>query len=290
MKDGDANTKFFHQSALDRKRVNTITGLFDEEGRWCQTDQLLERVVVQYFEGLFKSSKPRNFDQMMESIQCVISDEINASLTREIEGEEIYSALKQMQPSKSSGPDGFSLCFYQTFWGIVGADIIVAVKCFLASKDQMASIYRTYVTLIPKVPVPNYMSQLRPISLCNVLYKIGSKVLANRLKPIMDRIISPFQGAFVPGRLIFDNSILAFEIVHCMKRRRSGKKGFCALKLDMSKAYDRVEWLFLEKIMRRLGLCDVWVRQILRCVSTASYYFLLNGTPRGLLYSRRGLR
>lgn len=95
LKDGDANTNFFHQSASDRKRSNMISGLFDEERRWCQTDQDLERVVVQYFEGLFKSSEPRNFDPVMETIQCVISDEINAGLTREIEGEEISSALKQ---------------------------------------------------------------------------------------------------------------------------------------------------------------------------------------------------
>ncbi|KAL6126244.1 hypothetical protein ACLB2K_074295 [Fragaria x ananassa] len=133
------------------------------------------------------------------------------------------------------------------------------------------------------------MHQLRPISLCNVLYKIGSKVLANRLKPVMGKIISPFQGAFVPGRLISDISLLAFEIAHCMKRR-SGKKGVCALKLDMGKAYDRVEWFFLETIMRKLGFCDLWVRQILRCVTTVSYSFLLNGTPRGLLYPGRGLR
>ncbi|KAL6209280.1 hypothetical protein ACLB2K_020222 [Fragaria x ananassa] len=117
-------------------------------------------------------------------------------LIREVEKDEVFRALKQIHPSRSPGPDGFSPGFYQTFWGIVGDDVVEAVKCFLASADQMASINKSFVTLIPKVPVPKYMIQLRPISLCNVLYKIGSKVLANRLKPVMDSIISPFQGAF----------------------------------------------------------------------------------------------
>ncbi|KAL6204988.1 hypothetical protein ACLB2K_022254 [Fragaria x ananassa] len=228
--------------------------------------------------------------EMLEVIPRVISDEINSELTREVDREEVHRALRQMHPSKSPGPDVLSPCFYQKFWDIVGSDVVEAVRCFLVSDEQMASINKTFVTLIPKVPVPKHMSQLRPISLCNVLYKLSSKVLANRLKPIMDKIISPFQGAFVPGRLISDNSLLAFEIAHHMKNRRSGKKGYCALKLDMSKAYDRVEWLFLEVVMRRLGFCEIWVRQILRCVSTVSYSFLLNGSPRGLLHPGRGLR
>ncbi|KAL6219594.1 hypothetical protein ACLB2K_007353 [Fragaria x ananassa] len=221
---------------------------------------------------------------------CSWRDEINSELTREVDREEVHRALHQMHPSKSPGRDGLSPCFYQKFWDIVGSDVVEAVRCFLVSDEQMASINKTFVTLIPKVPVPKHMSQLRPISLCNVLYKLGSKVLANRLKPIIDKIISPFQGAFVPGRLISDNSLLAFEIAHHMKNRRSGKKGYCALKLDMSKAYDRVEWLFLEVVLRRLGFCEIWVRQILRCVSMVSYSFLLNGSPRGLLHPGRGLR
>lgn len=154
----------------------------------------------------------------------------------------------------------------------------------------MAAFNQTYVTLIPKVPVARYMNQLRPISLCNVLYKIGSEVLANRIKPILDAIISPFQCAFVLGQLISGNYLLAFEIAHFMKRRRSGKKGYCALKLDMSKAYDRVEWRFLEVVMRKLGICEVWVQQVIRCITMVSYSFLLNGSPRGSLRPRRGFR
>jgi hypothetical protein len=98
--------------------------------------------------------------------------------------------------------------------------------------------------LIPKVRRPEYVKELRPISLCNVVYKLVSKVLANRLKKILPEIISPSQSAFVPGRLTTDNILISYEITHFLQRRKKGKEGFAAIKLDMSKAYDRVEWRF----------------------------------------------
>ncbi|XP_024156084.1 uncharacterized protein LOC112164076 [Rosa chinensis] len=115
-------------------------------------------------------------------------------------------------------------------------------------------------------------------------------VLANRLKPLLDSFISPFQSAFVPGRLISDNSLVAFEVSHCLKRRRSGKKKYCSLKLDMSKAYDRVEWVFLEEVMRRMGFCEVWVSWVMDSVKTVSYSFIVNGEPRGRIIPSRRLR
>jgi hypothetical protein len=146
-----------------------------------------------------------------------------------------------MHPSKAPGPDGFSPGFYQKFWHIVGEDVVAAVLNFLESDSKIHQLNRTHVVLVPKVKNPQHLSQLRPISLCNVFYKIGSKALANRLKPMLHSLISPFQSAFVPGRLISDNSLVAFEIAHFLKRRNEGKVGYGALKLDMSKAYDRVE-------------------------------------------------
>jgi hypothetical protein len=117
-----------------------------------------------------------------------------------------------------------------------------------------------------------------------------SKVLANRLKCILDEIISPNQSAFVPGRLISDNTILAYEMSHFMKRRRSGKKCYMAVKLDMSKAYDRVEWSFLEGTMQRLGICNAFVENVMKCVKSVSYRFKVNGNITDTITPGRGLR
>lgn len=288
--DGDMNTKFFHQQACNRKRRNQIKGLNNDDGVWCTEDDDLERIILQYYENLFSSSQPTNIEETVNHLPRIITDEMNLELTKDISADEIFVALKYMHSSKSPGPDHFSPCFYQQFWPLVGNDVVDVVRSFLESGHKIQQLNCTNVALIPKVKSPVNMTQLRPISLCNVLYKIGSKVLANRLKSLLHQIISPFQSAFVPGRLISDNSMLAFEIAHFLKRRRDGKVGYGALKLDMSKAYDRVEWPFLEAAMIRFGFCSGWVTWIMRCVRTVSYSFIPNGESRGKVYPSRGLR
>ena len=115
------------------------------------------------------------------------------------------------------------------------------------------------------------MVDFKPISLCNLIYKIISKVLTNRLKLILPQLISPTQSAFVPGRLITDNVLVAYETLHAMHIRKKGKKGALALKLDVSKAYDRVEWSFLKGMMIKLRFPKVWVDKVMSYVSTPSF-------------------
>ena len=154
----------------------------------------------------------------------------------------------------------------------------------------MADLNKTNIALIPKIKDPTKMSDFQPISLCNVSYKIISKMLANRLKPILSTIISENQSAFVPGRLITDNVLIAFEIMHYLKKRKGGKDSYMVVKLDMSKAYDRVEWGFLEKIMKKMGFDDKWISLIMKCISTISYAVLINGEAHGCITPTRGLR
>lgn len=161
---------------------------------------------------------------------------------------------------------------------------------FLNGGDIPQGWNDTVVTLIPKVQSPERLKDLRPISLCTVVYKLASKVLSNRLKLILPDIISPNQSAFVPQRLITDNVLLAYEMTHFMQTKRTGREGYAALKLDMSKAYDRVEWSFLEKMMVRLGFAEGWVKLIMRCVSTVTYRIKVNGDLTDQIIPSRGLR
>ena len=161
---------------------------------------------------------------------------------------------------------------------------------FLNSGYIVPEINYTHIVLIPKIKSPEKIFDFRLISLCNVIYKIISKVLANRLKQILPQIIYPTQSAFVPGHLITDNVLLVYETLHTMHGRKKGKNGSLALKLDVSKAYDRVEWNFHHGIMVRLGFPEIWVDRVMCCVTTPSYSILINGKPYGTISPSRGLR
>ena len=155
-------------------------------------------------------------------------------LSSEYSAEEVRTTLFQMAP----GPDGMNALFYQKYWHVVGNDVIAAVLDFLNSGIMIPDINYTHIVLIPKVKSPERIFDFRPISLCNAIYKIISKAMANRLKQILPQLIAPFQSAFVPGRLIIDNILVAYETLHAMHCMRTGKKGSLAMKLDISKAYD----------------------------------------------------
>ena len=154
---------------------------------------------------------------------------------------EIEAAFFQMGPTKAPGPDGMNALFYQKFWHIVSDNVVSAILEFLNTGYMPPALNHTYIVLIPKIKNPIKVPDFRPISICNVIYKIITKVLANRLKQILPQIISPTQSAFVLGRLITNNVLVAYETLHTMHGKKKGKTGTFAMKLDISKAYDRVE-------------------------------------------------
>ncbi|MDV3166697.1 MAG: reverse transcriptase family protein, partial ['Waltheria sp.' little leaf phytoplasma] len=204
--------------------------------------------------------------------------------------EEIKMALDGMHPAKSPGPDGMNACFFQKYWGIVQHGVVDAALKVLNEGADIGVLNETFIALIPKVEKPEVMTQLRPISLCNIVYKLVAKALANRLRDCLGEIICINQSAFVIGRSIYDNSMVAHEIVHTMQHHKGKGVGEVALKLDMSKAYDRVEWIYLEKVMEALGFATAFRKKVMACVTSVQYAVLLNGAPTSKFTPGRGLR
>ena len=220
----------------------------------------------------------------------MVTREMNSKLIAMHTAEEMELAIKEMAPLKALGPNGMPPLIYQTYWTDVGMDITQVVLSCLNSGSLLKSINHTFITLIPKVKNLEKVSELRLISLCNVIYKIVSKVIANRLKPFLNNIISKTQSAFTAGRLITNNILIAFESLHHMKTSCTGKSRYMALKLDISKAYDRVEWIFLEKIFLKMGFQNSWVSLIMECITSVTYSIMVNEEPQGLITPTRGLR
>uniref|UniRef100_A0A2N9EM59 Reverse transcriptase domain-containing protein n=1 Tax=Fagus sylvatica TaxID=28930 RepID=A0A2N9EM59_FAGSY len=290
MKDGDRNTKFFHECASQRKRKNEISRLRNQYGDWVLDKTEMEGMVNNYFNNLFTSSNPVGIPNVVSLVDRVVSDDMNQRLVRDFDAEEVRRALFQIHPTKAPGPDGMSAIFFQNFWHIVGEDFTNAILDYLNTGRMLSSVNLTHIVMIPKTKSPENLTQFCPISLCNVIYKTISKVLANRLKSILPSIISESQSAFVPGRLISDNILVAFEILHYMKNKHKGKSTHMATKLDMSKAYDRVEWGYLEAMMVRMGFHERWVSLIMNCLSSVQYAVLFNGCPTEAFFPSRGIR
>ena len=203
---------------------------------------------------LFTTSHPSRISEVTDTIPTRVTDEMNQRLISTYTREEVEATLKQMHPTKAPRPDGMFAIFFQKYWDVVGNDITCMLLNVLNSNMSIADINRTNITLIPKINSPSKMSDFRPISLSNVVYKLVSKVIANHLKNIIPQIISENQSVFHSERLITDNVLVTFELMHCLEHKNEGKENFMAVRLDMSKAYDCVEWGFIEKAMEKNGL------------------------------------
>ncbi|KAL4385934.1 hypothetical protein GQ457_09G015610 [Hibiscus cannabinus] len=163
------------------------------------------------------------------------------------------------------------------------------------TNDEILSAFqdinpRKAPALIPKFAEPVRMKQLRPISLCTTIYKIVSKTLLNRMKPFLHLFISENQSAFLKGHLISDNILIAHELIHYLSSSKNGPNKGVALKLDMDKAFDRVEWTFLRSVMLRVGFHPDWVALIMDCFTTITFFAWVNGRLTTEFTPQRGLR
>ncbi|KAK9928646.1 hypothetical protein M0R45_025770 [Rubus argutus] len=288
LKAGDSNTKFFHMTTILRRQRNRVLKLKSSNNIWLDREITIRSEMEGYFKDIFRSSGEREWNEALSAVQHVIGPDINSSLTRPFSMEEVKNAAFQMGADKAPGPDGFNGIFFHKFWSIINETLAGTTTDFYETAQVLAELYRTNLLLIPKVPSPEKVDQFRPISLCNFSYKILSKMLANRLKEFLPNIISPFQCAFVPGRQIQDNILVAHEAFHYLKLRKTGDIHELALKLDMSKAYDKVEWDFLEDVLLRMGFDMIFVNLIMACVKSVSFAVTLNGKVR-LFQSLKGV-
>lgn len=204
--------------------------------------------------------------------------------------EEVRIATFQINPSKAPGRDGFSALFFQKFWDKVKAQILREVLHFLNGGDIDKEYTITQIILIPKIKNPTKVTDFRPISLCSVISKITSRVILNRIQPFLDHIISLNQSAFVKNRNIADNIIIAQELDSFIRSRNHQKHGFASLKLDMCKAFDRIEWPFLEQILLKLGFYSMWIRNVMSIVKSVRYEVKYNNQVTDIFTPERGLR
>ncbi|KAK5826340.1 hypothetical protein PVK06_021258 [Gossypium arboreum] len=224
LKFGDKNTAFFHSQATQRKRKKIIHKLNDEEGGTTESFKEIEGIARSYFQNLFLTDGRGTLDHLLSSIEKCISEEENQDLLRPYSVEELKEALFAMGPTKTLGEDGFPALFYQNCWHIIREDVTKFCLQILNEGMDFQKINATQIILIPKIDNPTTMMDFRLISLCNVLYKIIAKSIVNRLRGVIGKCIDGAQSAFVPGRLISDNILLAYEILHTFKQKRTGKK------------------------------------------------------------------
>ncbi|XP_021996030.1 uncharacterized protein LOC110893223 [Helianthus annuus] len=265
---GDSNSAYFHMSLKSKNHRSRIDVISDANGTTYEGAEVPDALVNHYANFLGCQGQtsldpsPKLFTRKLDTV-------VANNMVRRVTIDEIKSAMYAIGNDKAQGPDGFTAAFFKHAWNIVGNDISNAVLDFFNTGKLLKQLNHTLLALIPKVTTPTRVTDYRPISCCNVLYKCISKVLVDRIKDALSGIVSINQSAFVPGRRISDNILLTQELMHNYHRHFGPPR--CAFKVDIQKAYDTVDWGFLKQVLLGFGFHRVMVDWILVCVSTTSY-------------------
>ncbi|KAL9674665.1 hypothetical protein QQ045_002863 [Rhodiola kirilowii] len=259
---------------------------------WPPEQSKIVNIATDYFENIFQSSLSGSnlWEEELDCIRPVISEDMNEMLLEDISDVEVRRAVFSMNPLKAPGLDGFPALFYQKNWNKISRYIIEEVRKFWEDGVLDDRINKTLIVLIPKKPDADRMEDLRPISLCSIVIKIITKILAFRLQSILDQVVSCYQSSFIKGRIITDNFIIAHEISHFLKSCKSRKDFYASIKVDISKAYDRVEWPFLEQLMLKMRSAVKWINRVMHCVRSVTYQVKVNDCISKKIIPNRGLR
>ena len=190
--------------------------------------------------------------------------------------EEISAGLWGLKPYKAPGPDGLHVGFFQHFWLVVGDTVKNKVWSIVNSGIMPKYLNKTLITLIPKCKNPESFYNYRPISLCNTIYKMMTKIIVACVRPFLSKLISPFQSTFVLGRKGMDNAITIQEIIQSMAKKK-GRGGVMAIKLDLEKAYDRLKWSFFRDTLKLFRLPSKLISLIMSYISSSAISILFNG-------------
>jgi hypothetical protein len=284
LKEGDANSSYFHRCINKRRRENEILSL-EWNGRQIKGVSEIKGAIVDHFQDHFSARGVRPIPANMEFKK--INNAEREELVQEFSEDEVRMAVWECDSSKSPGPDGVNFGFVKEFWDEVKDDFIRVMREFHSYGRMVKGANSSFIVLIPKKKNPVKIADFRPISLIGCIYKVIAKVLANRLKKVMGKLISESQSAFLSGRQILDGILIANEIVDEARRK---KKEVLMFKVDFEKAYDSVDWRFLDFVMEKMGFHDKWRRWILECLKSASISVLVNGSPTKEFGMGRGLR
>lgn len=192
---GDRNTRFFHNSIKASRARNTIEKLANANGVEVFSEAAKGEVAVEFYTNLFKSSNPPPMNSWFHGMTPRVTENMNAQLTSPVSAAEVKAAVFSINPTKAPGPDGMSGLFFQKYWPVMEEQVVREVQMFFETGVLPKEWNYTHLCLIPKVPEPQTISDLRPISLCSVIYKIVSKVMVKRLQKWMPQLVFSTQTA-----------------------------------------------------------------------------------------------
>lgn len=286
---GDRNTRYFHEKSLARRRENRIEALLNEHDEWVYDDCAIQQSLARHFQHLFSTSASHR--QPLHSVVSYPPIDSNTlqGLGAPVTLDEVKRALFSMGNYKSPGPDGFHPIFFKSQWEVVGPSIYNFVQQTFENPAIIGDINHTLLTPIPKVHDPSRPSDFRPIALCNVIYKIVTKVISNRIKPILPDIISHNQSSFITRQNATDNAIILQETVHSM-HSMMGRKRYMVIKLDLAKAYDKMEWSFITNSLEMLQFPQHLIELIKACLSSSTFSINWQGKQTQRFSPSRGLR